>query len=120
MPMKIFRNTIVRNILALFTGIIFLNMSFFLYEVTVLGLGKNKQMAANIAKLLSTSASEEERDAFAGGADEDAKVKEVDLIFSYDTHSLSVLASKANAQCATNMGIPLLGSYEIYSPPPEA
>jgi hypothetical protein len=117
--MKIFRNVIIKNVLSLLTGIIFLNMSFFLYEVTALKLGQNQQMAANIAKLLSTSASEEERDAFGGGADEDSKIKEVDLIFSYDTHSLSLLASKANAQCATNMGVPLLGSYEIYSPPPE-
>jgi len=94
-------------------------MSFFLYEVTVLKLGQNQQMAENIAKLLSTSANEEERDAFGGGADEDTKIKELGLIFSYDTHALSSLASKANAACATNLGIPLPGSYEIYSPPPE-
>jgi hypothetical protein len=118
--MKIFRNVIIKNVLSLLTGIIFLNMSFFLYEITALKLGQNQQMAANIAKLLSTSASEEERDAFGGAADEDSKIKEVDLIFSYDTQSLSVLASKANAQCATNIGVPLLGSHEIYSPPPEA
>lgn len=117
--MKIFRNTIIKNIMTLLTGVIFLNMSFFLYEVTVLNLGQSKQMAANIAKLLSTSANEEERDAF-GGTDEDSTVKEVDLIFSYDTHSLTAHTSKAKASCAVNLGVPLLGSYEIYSPPPES
>lgn len=118
--MKLFRKNGVRNGFALFTGIIFLNMSFFLFEVSVLKLNQDKQMMANIAKLLLTGASEEERDVFGGSADEDASAKEVDLLFSYSAHTVySYVTLVNNKKCVVNQGIPLLGSYEIYSPPPE-
>ena len=73
--------------MTLLTGLIFLNMSFFLFEVSALKLNQDKKMFSNIIKLISSSAAEEEKDAF-GGADEDSKVKEVDLIFNYTTHPI--------------------------------
>jgi hypothetical protein len=107
--------------MALFTGLIFLNMSFFLAEVSVLNLNKDKKMIANIAKLISSSSSEEEKAAFGGAADEDPTAKEVDLIFNYSTHTIYrfILLIKST-RYSYNQGPPLLGSYEIYSPPPEA
>jgi hypothetical protein len=119
--MKIFRDGLVKNGFALFTGIIFLNMSFFLFEVSLLKLNQDKQMMANIAKLLSAGASEEERDVFGGSADEDSSAKEVDLLFSYTAHTVHFHVTIINnKRCVINQGIPILGSYEIYSPPPEA
>ncbi|WP_276372075.1 hypothetical protein [Chryseolinea sp. H1M3-3] len=94
-------------------------MSFFLFEVSALKLNQDKDMVANIAKLISSSAAEEEKDVF-GGADEDHSAKEIDLIFSYAAHtihSFNVQISKKRS--VFNQGIPLFGSYEIYSPPPE-
>lgn len=117
--MLFFRNVRVRNAMALFTGLIFLNMSFFLAEVSALGLTKDKKMIKNIALLISSSAAEEEKDAFGGTADEDCSAKGVDLIVSYSTHSIydhGVLITKNSSH---DQGLPLLGSYEIYSPPPE-
>ncbi len=105
--------------MTLLTGLIFLNMSFFLFEVSALKLNKDKKMFSNIIKLISSSAAEEEKDAF-GGADEDSKVKEVDLIFNYTTHPVHCIISEVNnKRTVFNQGVPLLGSYEIYSPPPE-
>lgn len=118
--MLIFRNIYVRNGMALFTGLIFLNMSFFLAEVSALELTKDKQMSKNIALLISSSAAEEEKDVFGGLADEDCSVKGVDLIVAYSTHSIhghEIVISKYRNH---DQGLPLLGSYEIYSPPPEA
>jgi hypothetical protein len=118
--MLIFRNIDVRNAMALFTGLIFLNMSFFLAEVSALGLTKDKKMLKNIALLISSSAAEEEKDAFGGMADEDHSTKGVDLIVSYTTHTIyghGILITKTDSH---DQGLPLLGSYEIYSPPPEA
>ncbi len=117
--MLIFRNSLFKNIATVFTGLIFLNMSFFLFEVSALKLNQDKDMVANIAKLISSSAAEEEKDVF-GGADEDHSAKEIDLIFSYAAHtihSFNVQISKKRS--VFNQGIPLFGSYEIYSPPPE-
>ncbi len=78
-------------------------------------------MIANIAKLISSSSAEEEKDAFGGAADEDLSAKEVDLIFNYTTHTIyrHILEVKST-RYSYNQGLPLLGSYEIYSPPPEA
>jgi len=118
--MLIFRNTYVRNVMALFTGLIFLNMSFFLAEVSALKLTLDKKMVENIAKLISSSAAEEEKDAFGGHADEDCSAKEVDLIFNYDAHTFNshILLIKSN-RYIHDQQLLLPGSYEIFSPPPE-
>ena len=119
-PMKLFRLKYVSNTFTLVTGIIFLNMSFFLAEVTALKLDQDKQMMENISKLLSGCAAEEEKDVFGGSSDEDTTAKEIDLIFNYHTHSPgdASLMSK-NKLHAFSQGIPQLGNYEIFSPPPE-
>ena len=119
--MLVFRNTYVKNIMALFTGLIFLNMSFFLAEVSALKLTLDKKMVENIAKLISSSAAEEEKDVFGGTPDEDCSAKEVDLIFNYSTHTLDshVLLIK-NRRCVHDQRVLPLGNYEIFSPPPEA
>ena len=106
--------------MTLFTGVIFLNMSFFLAEVSALKMHQDKKMFANIVKLISSSAAEEEKDAF-GGTDEDNSAKEVDLIFGYSVHTIHNHISEVNNKRSVfDQGVPLLGSYEIYSPPPEA
>lgn len=95
-------------------------MSFFLAEVAALKLNQDKKTFSNIVKLISNSAAEEEKDAF-GGTDEDCSAKEVDLIFNHLTHSVHGYSSDVNNKRSVfDQGIPLLGSYEIYSPPPEA
>jgi hypothetical protein len=118
--MRLFRALYVRRLFSLFTGIVFLNMSFFLAEVSALKIGKDKQLWENICKLIAGSAAEEEKDAFSGAADEDSLTQEIDLIFFYHTHAAdgnSPLVKK-NLSILT-LGIPLFGNYEIYSPPPE-
>jgi hypothetical protein len=118
--MIIFRNLLVKDIMTLFTGLIFLNMSFFLAEVSALKLTQDKKMIANIAKLISSSAAEEEKDAF-GGADEDCSAKEVNLIYSHTTHTIHRYILDINSKrCIINHGLPQIGNYEIFSPPPEA
>jgi hypothetical protein len=116
--MSIFRISLYKNAMTLFTGLIFLNMSFFLAEVSMLKLNQDKKMIGNIAKLIASSSAEEEKDAF-GGTDEDCSAKEVDLIFQYHTHASADFALISSKRFFFNPGSPLLGSYEIYSPPPE-
>ena len=117
--MLIFRINAYKNAMTLFTGLIFLNMSFFLAEVSALKLNQDKQMIGNIAKLISSSAAEEEKDVF-GGSSEDCSAKEIDLLFEYNTDSATGYILLTKSRRAFVAGSPLLGSYEIYSPPPEA
>jgi hypothetical protein len=118
--MILFRNLYIRNSMTVFTAVIFLNMSFFLAEVSALKLDKDKKMIANIAKLISTSAAEEERDVF-GATDEDHAAREVDLIYNYSIHTIhNYILDVSIKRCALDHGLPILGNYEIFSPPPEA
>lgn len=119
--MKVFRLKYVCNGFSLFTGIIFLNMSFFLAEVSALKLDQNKQMMENISKLLGGCAAEEEKDIFGGSSEEDTLAKEIDLIFNHHTYTPgnSILVSNSKMS-VLDQGRPLFGNYEIYSPPPEA
>ncbi len=66
--MNLFRNQAATRIFCLITGIIFLNMSFFLAEVSILDL-KDKKMVENICKLRLNGGLEEERDGFSGRGD---------------------------------------------------
>lgn len=118
--MEVFRLRYVSHGFSLFTGIVFLNMSFFLAEISALKLDQNKQMMENIAKLLAGCAAEEEKDVFGGTSDEDTSAKEIDLIFHYHTHTPRhhVLVLTSNISVFT-AGIPRFGNYEIDSPPPE-
>lgn len=78
--MKFFREAYIRKVMTVFTGIVFLNMSFFLAEVSALKLDKyDKKMLENLVRSFSC-VSEEERDASAESTDTGgASVKEVDL-----------------------------------------
>jgi hypothetical protein len=60
--MQIFRKKGIRLILTFITGIIFLNMGFFLIEIKLLGLHKDRQLMENISKMIAGAAFEEERD----------------------------------------------------------
>ena len=118
--MLMFKKLYIKNAMTLFTGLIFLNMSFFLMEVSALKLHQDKKLLVNIAKLISSSSAEEEKGSVGGSADEDLSAKEVDLIASYPVHSIyNQILSVNIKRCLLNVGMPLLGSYEIYSPPPE-
>lgn len=118
--MILFRIAYIKNAMTVFTAIIFLNMSFFLAEVSALKLDQDKKMIANIAKLISTSAAEEERDVF-GGTDEDHAAREVDLIYNYSVHTIhNYIVDISTKRCAVDYSLPILGSNEIFSPPPEA
>ena len=115
--MKIFRLKYVVETFSLFTMIIFLNMSFVLAEVSALKMDQSNGMNKNIAALIAGCTSEEEP---GGGSDEDNSVN-VELTLNHHTHTLhSIDLLFKNKAGITTSGVPRLGNYEIYSPPPEA
>src|SRR5688572_28795812 len=103
--MLIFKNERIKHAMTLFTGLIFLNMSFFLMEVSALKLTQDKKMLVNIAKLISTSSNEEEKGSVGGSADEDFSAKEVDLCSNYITHTIfNHGSSLSNKRCVHEAG----------------
>jgi hypothetical protein len=115
--MKLFRLKGVTQAFALFTGIIFLNMSFVLAEVAAIKMDQDKQLLGNIAALFAGCSAEEET---GNSADEDSSVCEIDLILHHaHRHSVYHELLFKNKAGITTVGLPQLGHYEIYSPPPE-
>ena len=116
--MKIFRLKYVIETFSLVTMVIFLNMSFVFVEVSALKMDQDKQMIKNIAALIAGCTSEEEP---GGTSDEDNTVNEIQLMLHHHPHTPSsvdiLFRSKARL---TTLGVPRLGNYEIFSPPPEA
>jgi hypothetical protein len=120
--MKVFRNRVVLTLTTLLTGVLFLNMSFFLAEVSALKLTQNKKMVENIAKLVAGAASEEEKDAFGGSGSEDLKgVTEIDLLLHHKT-SLSdyTVLPQQLTYMASHGQKTLAGTRDTVIQPPEA
>jgi hypothetical protein len=120
--MKVLRNKVILRFTTLVTGIVFLNMSFFLAEVSALKLTKDKKMTENIAKLIAGAASEEEKDACSSSAEEDAKgLTELDLLLDHKT--LGSYTSESPYQLtylATQDQKTLTGARDTVIQPPEA
>ncbi|MBL7857493.1 MAG: hypothetical protein JNM57_07375 [Cyclobacteriaceae bacterium] len=115
-----FRKKGIEKFLTILTGLVFLNMSFFMAEVSALKLCKNQQMMENIIKLIAGSASEEETDIFGGSEKDNTADKEVDfsvekiIIFDFTTLPFQL----ANKTC--DGAKPITGNPETINPPPES
>lgn len=109
--------------MTVFTGIVFLNLSFFLAEVTALKIGKeNKQLVENLVRIFST-VSEEEKDINTGESADTASsfAKEVDLhltehVRQCNTEFIVILKVYADLHCQLSSS----RFTEIPSQPPEA
>lgn len=88
--MKFIRTHVLAKTLTFLTGLVFLNMSFFLAEVSMLKYD-NKDIIENIANLLFNCGFEEERDGESSG---DSGGKEIDLMLQIQIHhTASILLS---------------------------
>ena len=115
--MKVFRNQIALKIFSLFTGVIFLNMSFFLAEISLLEL-KDQRIIENVCNLVLNAGLEEERDAHSGGSDVPLKAFSMageNLLLHHS--SLFLIASKIHLDAEENYCH--ADHSQIFSPPPE-
>jgi len=115
--MIIFRNQTGNKVFSLVTGIIFLNMSFFLAEVCMLDI-QDKQMIENVCNLVLNGGFEEERDAHSGGSDAPLKMFSLvgdDLLLRHS--SLFLIGAKVHLDAEENY---LHANHsQKFSPPPE-
>jgi hypothetical protein len=109
--------------MTVFTGLVFLNLSFFLAEVTALNIGKeNQQLIENLVRIFAT-VSEEEKDINTGESTDTASslAKEVDLHLSehlrqFNTEFVIILKAYADLHCQLSKS----RFAETPSQPPEA
>lgn len=94
-------------------------MNFFLAEVSLLEIDKNKNMVENIAKLIANAATEEEKDVFGGESAKD--VLEIELVTTHSFLQGSYFLLPFQSAFQFNDGAkPILRNAEITNPPPEA
>src|SRR5688572_22622503 len=114
--MNMLRSQTTTRIFSLFTGVIFLNMSFFLAEVCMLDL-KDRQIIENICQLVLNGVFEEERDAHSSPTD---AVKVFSLVCEDQLlrhSSLFLIASKMHQEFEDHY---LHADHsEKFSPPPD-
>lgn len=116
--MIFFRNHPFTRIFSLFTGLVFLNMGFFLAEISMLEL-KDRRMVENVRNLVLTGGLEEERDSHGSANDAPIKAFTMDSAHLRLRHSsLFLIAARLHGDCEDHY---LHADYsEIVSPPPES
>jgi hypothetical protein len=117
--MQLFREKCLRLILTFFTGIIFLNMGFFLIEVRILGLHADQQFMENISKMLAGAAFEEERDSSTGTSSVNFAEEEYTLQHERTNRSGSYFLIAEKVSHLSNEGTGEHGYLKRFSPPPE-
>jgi hypothetical protein len=115
--MKFFRLPFIREAMILFTGITFLNMGFFLAEVTALKIPKDTKLIQSIAGNIF----EEEREHGAESAPNDSAETEIDLL-SHHTYIHQISPGFTLCERRGIIDDPFSDNYhlEIFCPPPEA
>lgn len=110
------KNTTCLRIFALLTGVIFLNMSFFLAEVCMLDI-KDRQMIENVANLVLNGGLEEERDSHTPAGDAPLKMFSTGGALNLHHSSLFLIASRMYHEWSNHY---LHADHsEKYSPPPD-
>jgi hypothetical protein len=117
--MKWFRNRVVNICFLIIVGGTFLNMSFFLAEISLLKDAYNKTTIENIAKMFSASLAEEEMDA-PESSEGGISLKEVDLFQEYhhhlqlENHVIANILKSRSGHSALHSGFG-----DIFTPPPD-
>lgn len=114
--MQIVRSCVASRLFSIFTTLVFFNMSLVMAEICALKLDKDRALIESIARVINGCA-EEEAD---GLADEDTTVKDLNMMLAVMPGvTFEYLLDSPHKIKLQNQGIPRLGNYEIYSPPPQ-
>jgi len=115
--MSAFRKHFLAKVFALLTGVIFLNTSFFVAEISMLKV-TNHELLQNIAKLISNNGLEEEKDSEA--CDKDSSAKEVGLLISQvQIHHRVLFLIATKASHTLDDLYPHANYAQTFSPPPD-
>src|SRR5690606_11339558 len=118
--MTFFRRQQIQRFLTLATGLVFLNLSFFMTELSLLDLEKHdKQMLKRLVTMLAR-VSEEEKGSN-GSSEPGSFAKEVDLFLTSYTSEFNAGGTliKKNV-CAHGQSVPIAGMHDTPLQPPEA
>lgn len=118
--MKHLRNIFLRDILLLFLGIIFLNLSFFMAEISLLKLNKKRALIEFIEKNVTGCGLEEESEIPLDQQENNFSLKDLTILFNHNLRHHNHLCRIAQ-KSSEHKPLLLQDLYfsEIVSPPPE-
>ena len=103
------------NVFSLVTGVIFLNMSFLLAEVSILERVRSNQASLSLTMALANAMAEEEP-----GSGKESSFSESDIIVNHWAKVEMIDIFSNNKFGAWSHGHPIPGEFEIRKPPPQA
>lgn len=118
--MNAFRQNFFSKLLTVVTALIFLNMSFFLVEVSLLDLEKDGRFSKIIALVLSGTCFEEEKETGGDTSEEEGSAKKIEVVFQDHCHAFDAYTLLASAKWIADHSLMLGGVYETFTPPPES
>lgn len=118
--MKVYRLRFVKILFITVWCTTLLHMTFFMAEVSLFGLEKNKVLIENAKKLLACISVEEEPDAHSGSGESRSIVKALDFLDNNLLHSLNENRSVTSLfKFLSDEGGICSGHIERFSPPPD-
>jgi hypothetical protein len=116
--MKAVRSLFVSKLVAIVTGMIFLNMSFFLTEIRILNLHvTNYKLVENVIKMLSGTGFEEEKDSFGESSETAQQVVDLHMVIHPESVYSTTLLS-ADLHATELCGLLSAAISETATPPP--
>jgi len=118
--MNRFREHFFSKLLTLITTLIFLNMSFFLAEVTILDLQEDSRFSKVISLVLSGTCFEEEKETGGDTTEEDTSAKKIEVVFTDYHKAFDAHIILSDLKWGFDHGLPTFGVYKKFTPPPES
>jgi hypothetical protein len=116
--MQIFRQRYIRLVTIAIAGLAFVNLTFFMAELSLIKTDRNKPLIEQLQKFLSTSVNEEDPDA----ANESGSSKEIEDVILFHIPTFSRLALITNSRLEVAYSIQGLhpGYAKVHTPPPDS
>ena len=117
--MRRFREHISGKIVTVFTAVMFLNMSFLLAEVRLLGIDKDATFSRIISLIISGTCFEEEKET-GGDTSEEGPSKKIDMAFHYQFPWCNAYTVLSALKWAREHSMLVSQTFETFTPPPES
>lgn len=118
--MNRFREHFLSRFLTLLTTLLFVNMSFFLAEVSLLELEKDGRFAKIITLIMSGTCFEEEKETSGDTSEEDTAAKKIEVVVHHHNHFSNYFEILSDSKWISDLSLPPGGIRETSTPPPKS
>lgn len=118
--MNRFRENFFSKLLTLITALIFLNMSFFLAEVSMLDLANDGRFSKVISLVLSGTCFEEEKETGGDTTEEDTSAKKIEVVLHSHHTAFDAFIILTDLNWGFQHAFLVCAVHKKFTPPPES